>query len=613
MHLILQEDSQVWLPVLIHYLCRAALCSTSVNINIATAPGAPDAPATTVTDPTCATPTGTITVTSSTAGLTFSLDGGAYAPYPAGGFTGVASGAHTLSVQNAALCSTSVNVNIATAPGAPDAPTTTITDPTCATPTGTITVTSSTAGLTFSLDGGAYAPYPAGGFTGVASGAHTLSVQNAALCSTSVNINIVTAPGAPDAPATTVTDPTCATPTGTITITSSTAGLTFSLDGGAYAPYPAGGFTGVASGAHTLSVQNAALCSTSVNINIVTAPGAPDAPATTVTDPTCATPTGTITITSSTAGLTFSLDGGAYAPYPAGGFTGVASGAHTLSVQNAALCSTSVNINIATAPGAPDAPTPGTISQPTCAAATGSVILNGLPASGWTINPGAIPGTGTSTTITGLAPATYNFTVTDASGCTSIGSADVVINALPSPPEAAVVNTTQPSCSVSTGSIIVTAPLGAYDYSIDGGPFQASASFTGVAAGLHNILVRSTADYTCISTATTVTINTQPAIPPAPTVGTISQPTCTVATGTVILNNLPVGDWTINPGAITGTGTNTTISGLTTGTYNFTVTNTAGCTSAPSSNVVIQLPAANTVRTNPDPGPSLPVSQLLQQ
>ena len=47
-------------------------------------------------------------------------------------------------------------------------------------------------------------------------------------------------------------------------------------------------------------------------------------------------------------------------------------------------------------PVAPTAPIVGTITQPaSCAATTGSVVLNGLPATGtWTINPGAITGTG---------------------------------------------------------------------------------------------------------------------------------------------------------------------------------------------------------------------------
>ncbi|MEI9947316.1 MAG: hypothetical protein WDN26_24280 [Chitinophagaceae bacterium] len=35
-----------------------------------------------------------------------------------------------------------------------------------------------------------------------------------------------------------------------------------------------------------------------------------------------------------------------------------------------------------------------------------------------------------------------------------------------------------------------------------------------------------------------------------PTAGTITQPTCTTPTGSVVLNNLPAGNWTIQPAII---------------------------------------------------------------
>ena len=54
--------------------------------------------------------------------------------------------------------------------------------------------------------------------------------------------------------------------------------------------------------------------------------------------------------------------------------------------------------------------------------------LNDLPGTGeWTINPGSIAGTGTSYTIPDLTAETYNFTVTNADGCTSDTSAAVTI------------------------------------------------------------------------------------------------------------------------------------------------------------------------------------------
>ncbi|HAQ18889.1 MAG TPA: hypothetical protein DCR40_06590, partial [Prolixibacteraceae bacterium] len=138
-------------------------------------------------------------------------------------------------------------------------------------------------------------------------------------------------------------------------------------------------------------------------------------------------------------------------------------------------------------------------------------------AGNWTINPGAVTGSTTSTTISGLVAGTYHFTVTNAAVCTSIPSANVVITAVPEAPA-------------------------------------------------------------------------------APIVGTITHPTCVLVTGSVVLSGLPAGNWTINPGSVTGSTTSTTISGLVAGTYHFTVTNAAVCASLASANVVIavapEVPAA---------------------
>jgi hypothetical protein len=92
----------------------------------------------------------------------------------------------------------------------------------------------------------------------------------------------------------------------------------------------------------------------------------------------------------------------------------------------------------------PTAPTIESIIQPTCSVSTGSVILGSLPFTGsWTLTgmPGTTitSGTGTSTTIPGLASGSYVYTVTNASGCTSENSGAVVINAPPEIPSTPVI------------------------------------------------------------------------------------------------------------------------------------------------------------------------------
>ena len=100
-------------------------------------------------------------------------------------------------------------------------------------------------------------------------------------------------------------------------------------------------------------------------------------------------------------------------------------------MQRGCTSPASANIVINAQPPTPTAPVVGAITQPTCTVATGSVVLSGLPAGNWTINPGGINGNTATTTINNLAPGTYNYTVTNAAGCTSPASANIVINAQP--------------------------------------------------------------------------------------------------------------------------------------------------------------------------------------
>ncbi|MCX6235921.1 MAG: HYR domain-containing protein, partial [Bacteroidetes bacterium] len=264
----------------------------------------------------------------------------------------------------------------------------------------------------------------------------------------------------------------------------------------------------------------------------------------------------------------------------------------------------------------PSAPTVGTITQPTCAVPTGSVELTGLPTGTWTINPGAIAGSTTSTTISGLtAGTTYNFTVTNAAGCTSSASVNVVIDAQPETPSAPTIGTiTQPTCAVATGSVVLNGLPATGTWTLTRTPGGTTTSGTGtsttisgLAAGTYTYTVTNAAGCTSVA-STNVVINTQPETPTAPVVGTITQPTCTIATGSVELSGLPSsGTWTLtrNPGGTTttGTGASTTISGLAAGTYTYTVTNAAGCTSIASANVVIN--------TQPET-PTVPVATLTQ-
>lgn len=84
---------------------------------------------------------------------------------------------------------------------------------------------------------------------------------------------------------------------------------------------------------------------------------------------------------------------------------------------------------------APASPTIGTITHSSCSIVLGSVVVTGLPASGTINQTGTASATyiitGTTMTISGLTAGTYNFTASNGP-CTSIATANVVINPIPS-------------------------------------------------------------------------------------------------------------------------------------------------------------------------------------
>lgn len=137
-----------------------------------------------------------------------------------------------------------------------------------------------------------------------------------------------------------------------------------------------------------------------------------------------------------------------------------------------------------------------------------------------------------------------------------------------------VATVTQPTCAVATGTIVVTAPVGGeYTYSIDGTTFQAETTFSAVAPGTYTVTAKNAND--CVATAA-VTVNAAPEVPATP-VTALTQPTCAVATGTIVVT-APIAD--ANTYSIDGTtfGPSSTFENVAPGTYTVTVQNAAGCT-----------------------------------
>ena len=124
------------------------------------------------------------------------------------------------------------------------------------------------------------------------------------------------------------------------------------------------------------------------------------------------------------------------------------------------------------------------------------------------------------------ASETYHVTISNGS-CSYDGTTTVTVNvnAVPSIPSASA--TTQPTCSVATGIITITAPTAiGMTYSIDGTTYtNTTGIFSSVTHGTYNVTAKNADD--CISSSASVTIDAQPVTPDAPT-GDASQSFCKV-------------------------------------------------------------------------------------
>jgi hypothetical protein len=168
----------------------------------------------------------------------------------------------------------------------------------------------------------------------------------------------------------------------------------------------------------------------------------------------------------------------------------------------------------------------------------------------------------------------------NAFGCTLTSVLNLTVVPSPSLP---VLNVTQPNCTTATGAIQVTSPVGAgITYSLNGGVYQSATLFGSLSPGVYSVVAKNSTG--CTSQAQSATIISVQ-IPLAPVL-TLTQPTCTTATGTITVSS-PIGGgltYSINGGVYQSS---TTFSNLSPGTYAVRVKNSSGCISSPTNGTLI--------------------------
>ena len=284
---------------------------------------------------------------------------------------------------------------------------------------------------------------------------------------------------------------------GEVTVDGSGDGAPFeySLDGGAY--QASGTFSGLTAGSYTVTIQNSNLCTFDVPVTITQPAAALTGSVTSQVNVSCfGGNDGEVTVEGAdgTAPYDYSINGVDF--QSSGTFTGLSEGNYTVTVRDANLCTRNVPVTITQPATAVDGAITSITHVLCFGNSTGEVTVEGADGTApydYSINGVDFINPGT---FTGLAAGDYTVTVRDANLCTT--TVPVTIDQPLAPLDGSITNLVDVSCfGGNDGEVTVegddgTAP---YLYSLDGGVYQGSGTFTGLTAGSYTVTVRD--DHMC--------------------------------------------------------------------------------------------------------------------
>lgn len=485
--------------------------------------------------------------------------------------TNLPAGTWTVTVTDAAACVETLIITISE-PTALTANVSNLVDVSCnGAADGSFTVNASGGTPPYTYDAGS-GPQGTGNFTNMAAGTYSITVTDANGCTTttSATVNEPTALSASSS----FTDETCGNANGTATVTVSggTPGYTYLWTPGSQTT---ASVSGLSAGSYSCTITDANGCTSVENVVISNIAG-PSASISASTDVSCnggSDGTATVTATGGTPAYSYLWnDAGAQTTATA---TGLPAGSYMVTVTDGNGCATTASVTI-TEPTA--LASTGSSTNANCGSSDGSATAT---ASGGTAPYTYLwddPGTQTTSTATGLAAGSYNCTITDANGCTTVQN--VVVNNNGGPTVSAT--STDVSCnggSDGTATANATGGTGTYTYLWDDTGAQTTQTATGLSAGTYTVIVT---DGNGCSNSASVTIS-EPTVVTGTT--TATDATCGNADGTASVNATGgTPGYTYlwdDPGAQT----TATATGLAAGTYTVTITDANGCTATATATV----------------------------
>lgn len=301
---------------------------------------------------------------------------------------------------------------------------------------------------------------------------------------------------------------------------------------------------------------------------------------------------GTTTLTAASAGTTnpveYSING---TTFQTGTTFTVPAGTYTVTAREIATptCTATASPVVIASPAA-FVPSASVSSPIATIGGTGSItVTGGAPytiATGTTINTTGA----TSGVFIGLLAGTYTLTATNTTtGCVGTSTAVVLNN-----PAACIITGVTTSagtiaCNGGTTTLTATAaPAGAYQYSLNGGTFQASNTFT-VPQGSYTVTAREIANNACTATSTALVV-----AQPDPFIATSVPSTISCNGGTGSITTTSTGGSIVDaliegPGGFSSDNSTGNFAGLFAGAYTLTLENAAGCIS--TTNVTLNQPS----------------------
>ena len=545
-------------------------CYATINFDILAPPafsGSID-----VTDNVCAGGTsGQIiaTVTGGTGPYTYSIDGVNF--QVANFFPNLASGNYTITAKDANDC-TVTGVATVGEPAALVPMEDTIFAPSCvgaADGVLDIFATGGTGPYQFSIDGTNFSA--SGRFNDLAAGEYTVTVRDANQCTASASFMVVDPVPVTVAEANMLPVDCRGDATGIIEVVASggASGYEYSIDGTNFQTSAI--FTGLAAGDYTFTARDANGCTGTVTLTM-TEPQA-FAISSTVTPVTCrGDNNATLTIDSVTGGTApyqYSLNGGTFGTDLV--YSNLAVGSYTLTVRDANGCTTTRGYDV-TEPPAITASIASTVNADCNGAATGAITVafsGGHGGFTYSLDGNNFQA---SATFAGLTAGSYTINAKDQFGCTAQVTTSITEpTALSLPFEK-----TDISCfGESNGQITGLASGGTapYTYSLDGTNFQ-TGTFSGLNAGSYTLTVKDANE----CTATVNVSLTEPAVLTFGGTGTTNVTCFGGADGMITVNGM--GGTAPYTYSIDGSDfqEDNVFSGLSAGTYTFTVKDANGCT-----------------------------------